>query len=221
MTERAQWHLFDSRAALAEALAAAVATRLAEALRRQESALLAVSGGSTPGAFFEALSRQAIDWGRVSVTLVDERQVPPDSERSNERLVRHHLLRDKAAAARFRRLDPASPPPPPDVVVLGMGTDGHTASIFADAPQAERLLDPDAPPAVMAVEALPGREARLTMTLALLIRARHVFVHIEGSNKKALLEGWLAGAERPPIAAVIAHAEPAVEIFWAPSGELP
>ena len=216
---RAMWQNFPSRAEVAEALADAVAARLEQAIATKGAALLAVSGGATPGAFFAALSQRPIAWGKVHITLVDERQVAPDSERSNQRLVRRHLLQGPAARAGFVALEEKANAAPPDVAVLGMGTDGHTASIFADAPNAAALLDPDAPPAVLPVAANADREARLTMNLPLLAQARHLFVHIEGSNKKTLLAGWLAGTSHPPIAAVIAHARAPAEIYWAPLGE--
>src|SRR5690606_1858036 len=140
---RADWRIFPSREALAEALAEDVAGALRAALGHRAVASLAVSGGTTPGRFFDALSRKQLDWANVVVTLVDERFVPPSSDRSNERLVRERLLRNEARLARFMPLysNAASVEAAagqadaglalfgrvPDAVVLGMGLDGHTA----------------------------------------------------------------------------------------------
>ena len=96
------WTEFGGGAMLADALARKIADRLALAIAARGHATLAVSGGSTPKAMFATLSREAIDWARVTVTLVDERMVPPSDERSNQRLVSLHLLQNHAAAARFR-----------------------------------------------------------------------------------------------------------------------
>lgn len=125
--------IFEAREALAATLARDVAEELERAIEAKGRATLAVSGGTTPKLFFEKLSEIDIPWARVSVTLVDERQVPETSERSNARLVRTHLLRNRAAAARFVPLvdnPDAEKIPSFDVAVLGMGNDGHTASFF-------------------------------------------------------------------------------------------
>src|SRR5687767_13369972 len=100
----ATMHVFDSGAALAEGLAGAVASALSAAIATRGQACIAVSGGSTPKAFFKALSGKPIEWSKVVVTLVDERFVAPDSDRSNEKLVRDNLLIDAAAAARLEPL---------------------------------------------------------------------------------------------------------------------
>ncbi len=142
----ANMHIFENPSALAEALADDVGARLAAAIAARGTASFAVSGGSTPKAFFRSLSRRELDWSKVTLTLVDERFVPPENERSNHRLVADNLLKDRAAQARFVPLyhqaetaeaaaaiasdRTASLGAPFDVVVLGMGTDGHTASFF-------------------------------------------------------------------------------------------
>ena len=131
-----------------------LATRLQRELREAllpGPATLAVPGGSTPGPMFDALSEADIDWSKVTVMLTDERQVPADHERSNERLVRGRLLQNRAAAATFLRLVPegddiATPIAalaamlPITVLVLGMGADMHTASLFPGSPDLAAAL---------------------------------------------------------------------------------
>ena len=96
-----QMKTFESGAALAAGLADAVASALSAAIARSGEATLAVSGGSTPKAFFEALSTRDLDWDKVKITLVDERFVPEDNPRSNHLLVKTHLLKNAAEAAEF------------------------------------------------------------------------------------------------------------------------
>ena len=234
MSARPDWHVFPSPGALAEALAGAVAAALAGAIARRGQALLAVSGGTTPKLFFHALSKQALDWGKVTVIPVDERFVPPEHERSNEALVRRHLIKGKAGnadllglwratttaqeATRLALQDIARLPTPLDVVVLGMGTDGHTASFFADAEEFDLLVDPICPKPVRAVHAVSAGEPRLTLTLPPIAQARFLALHIEGPEKPAVLDRALAGAPATelPIRAVIDHAVGPLHIFHAP-----
>ncbi|MGY6709375.1 MAG: 6-phosphogluconolactonase [Rhizobiaceae bacterium] len=225
---------FSSALELAEALAARVAETLREAIAARGHATLAVSGGSTPVRFFEALSGKRIDWAKVTVTLVDERFVPPDHERSNEALVRRHLLKGEAASARFlglwreadtvetaarlALLDLARLPAPLDVVVLGMGTDGHTASFFADAEGFDLLTAPACPVPLLPVKARSAGEPRLTLTLPVLAQARDLVLHIEGAEKEMVLARALAGAAASelPIRAILDHTVAPLQIFHAP-----
>ena len=172
------WNGFADRQQLAAALADHVAARLTKAIAARGTALLAVSGGTTPARFLAALSLIPIAWDKVTVTLVDERFVPPSSPRSNAGLVSASLLRSKAAAARFVPLyheaasieDAAawdsealqSLAWPLDVVVLGMGGDGHTASFFPDADNLAELLDPSSQRIVLPVHAQSAGEPRLS-----------------------------------------------------------
>lgn len=225
---------FSSGTELAEALAETVAGALAEAITARGRATLAVSGGNTPKGFFTALSRREIDWNKVTVTLVDERMVAPSHERSNQRLASLFLLQNKAAAARFVPLysdagDAAAVAEaastkidalalPFDVVVLGMGTDGHTASFFPGGTTLGAVTDPECRQSVMSIEAPGASEARLTLTLPRIVEAGLIVLHIEGDEKKAVLARALdAGPETEmPVRAVLRHARTPVEIYWAP-----
>ena len=224
-------HDFASREELAAGLAATVAGALAEAIEDSGTATLAVSGGSTPAKFFEALAHIDIDWSNVTVLPVDERFVPETSERSNARLIKDKLLQGPAAAARFiplfaPNLDASEAAreaddhvgrlgPPLDVVVLGMGNDGHTASFFPDARELDALLDPNAAALVLPVHATSAGEDRLTLTLPPIVTASFIALHIEGAEKAVTLDRALGSGSTLPIRRVIDAAETPVEIFWA------
>lgn len=230
MTNMTDWRSFTSPEALAEALAGKVAAKLAEAIAERKKAFLAVSGGTTPKRFFAALSRQGLEWDKVTVTLVDERFVPETSPRSNAALVREALLVGNAAIARFEPLyrpatsveeaarqasaDLASMPWPLDVAILGMGTDGHTASFFPDAADLNALLDPTDQALVLPVHAVSAGEARLTLPLARLVEADLLALHIEGEEKREVLEAALAPGGEKPVSAIFAHASRPVPVYW-------
>ncbi|PRX08711.1 UNVERIFIED_ORG: 6-phosphogluconolactonase [Martelella mediterranea] len=232
MTEK--MHKFENGSALAAALAAEVADKLALAIADKGTASIAVSGGSTPKAFFKALSSAPIDWEKVTVTLVDERFVPEDSPRSNHKLVKENLLLGPAAQARFIPLyqnvenvgeaaeivtnKVSATSLPFDVVVLGMGTDGHTASFFPGGDTLAKALDINTPAGVMAMHAEGAGEARLTFTFSSLENAGLLILHIEGQEKMDVLNKALEGNDETemPIRAVLSRASSPVNIYWAP-----
>ncbi|WP_028032420.1 6-phosphogluconolactonase [Chelativorans sp. J32] len=231
------WHDFTGSEVLAEALAETVAMHLADAIEKRGAASIAVSGGSTPPPFFRALSRQEIDWTRVTITLVDERFVPPSSERSNAALASRHLLQNNAAKANFIGLyqptetveDAAERadekigeiPLPLDVVVLGMGPDGHTASFFPDAEDiALKMQVQDR--RVLPIYAKSAGEPRLTLSMPLISQARFIAVHIEGEEKRQVLETTLsADGAKLPIRIAVEQAAAPVSIYWAPGRTTP
>lgn len=237
-TDRTQANIrqpaFGSSTELAEALALKIAGRLSAAIDARGQATLAVSGGSTPKALFVALSKLDIKWSAVTVTLVDERMVGPEHERSNHRLASLHLLQNRAAEASFLPLfDRAGTadevataaaqkidalPLPFDVVVLGMGTDGHTASFFPGGSTLAQVTDPACRQSVMAIEAPGAGEPRLTLTLPRIVDADLIVLHIEGDEKRAVLAKALEDgpAAELPVRAVLRQAKTPVEIYWAP-----
>ena len=227
-------HTFDTGAALAEGLADAVSAALAAGIAARGTASIAVSGGSTPKAFFQTLAKKDIAWDKVTVTLVDERFVPPESDRSNHALVAANLLQGQAARAHFLPLyhaaasaedaavlasnETAKIGAPFDVVVLGMGTDGHTASFFPGGTQLSRAIDAATPRGVITMEAEGAGEPRLTFTFSSLNDARLLVLHIEGEGKKVVLakaEGQGDEAEMP-IRAMLRRAASPLQIYWAP-----
>ena len=224
------WSIMDhaDRDVLASALARHVAGKLSDAIAARGTALIAVSGGTTPGLFFEHLSQAAIDWERVTVTLVDDRCVPESSERSNAALVRRLLLRDAAADATFvplhvegRSITETSQQFADkriDIAVLGMGNDGHTASLFPGGDRLEAALDPASTDMLIGMEAPGAGEPRVTFTLAALQNARHLALHIEGDDKRETFERAINGdsVAEMPVRALLHHPDTIVSIYWAP-----
>lgn len=225
---------YEGPQALAQALAAHVAEALRARIASHGAASLAVSGGRTPARFLEVLSGAPLDWAKVTVTLVDERWVPETSDRSNAALVRTHLLRGPAAAARFIPLytGAATPedglaaahaaladlPRPLTVVVLGMGDDGHTASFFPGAATLAAAIDPRTDADLIAVHAPAAGEPRITFTLGPLVGAQALFLHIEGAGKQAVLDAAREPgdpAERP-IRAILLHSPRPLDVLWCP-----
>lgn len=193
---------YPDRELLALSLADRIASQLAQHLRGNETASLCVPGGTTPTPVFETLSGTDIDWGRVTVFLGDERWVDGEHKRSNGRLLRRHLLTDRAAAAQYIDLytgeaepedaaaglaEALAPHLPITVALLGMGNDMHTASLFPGAEGLAAALASDAPH-VMAIRAEGAEEPRITLTRPVLAGAMKIHVLIMGPEKREALE---------------------------------
>ncbi len=220
--------------ALADSLAGDIAAQLTAAIARRGLASLVVSGGRSPVKLFERLRVQTLDWSRVCVALADERWVDPSDADSNERLVREVLLQDRAAAARFSGLKNAAPSPdlgavsawetfarvprPFDVTVLGMGDDGHTASLFPGSPNLRSALNPGAAAGCVGMWAPTPPQPRLSLNLSALLDARRVVILIAGEAKeRTYLKACGDGpVEEMPVRAVLRQQRTPVEVFWAP-----
>ncbi len=218
----------EAARALADEVAEALRQRLAEA----GQASLVVSGGSTPVPFFDCLSRAELDWPRVTVLLADERWVPENDAASNTRLVKAHLLQNKARVAEFLSLkvpvsDPHQALPqierrladlelPLDVLVLGMGTDGHTASLFPDAPELSQAMAPVSGQRVALVTPPSQDQARMTLTLPVLNGARFTALHLKGQDKLDTLARAAANREDWQLMPIRAFLKPDLAIYWSP-----
>lgn len=219
----------DSKA-LAEWLGEHVAKLLSDAVVQNGSASIAVSGGGTPKLFFTELSKQDIDWQNVTITLVDERWVDATSDRSNAKLVNDLLLQNYAANAKFLPLfnadikasqindiaDKYKALLPFDVVILGMGGDGHTASFFPDGNKLSDATDLNATNILIDMEAEGAGEPRVTFTLPPLINAGETILHIEGARKKQVFDEAKnkGDANALPIRHVLNNC-PDLRIVWA------
>jgi 6-phosphogluconolactonase len=217
---------------VAEALAADVARFLMQRLERADRASLVVSGGSTPLPFFRALSQVDLDWSRVDVLLADERWVPEGDPASNTTLVRENLLQNKAADASFLSLKQVGSTPeeglprvrsalaglklPLDVLILGMGNDGHTASLFPDAPELPEAMDLESGDLVLAMNPPSQAQQRITLTRPVLAAARYTALHLKGNDKLDTLAAAMARPEAIMAMPVRAFLKPGLKVFWSP-----
>ncbi|WP_295532897.1 6-phosphogluconolactonase [uncultured Thioclava sp.] len=207
-------------------LADRIATQLREAIRNDGHATLSVPGGTTPGPIFDTLSDIDLEWDKVAVLLNDERWVDEDSPRSNTRLIRERLLTGRAAAATLVPLYANAPRPedkmdelaagiaphlPISVLLLGMGADMHTASLFPGADRLEEALSDDAP-IVLAMRAETAGEPRITLSAPVLRDAMHIHILITGAEKRAAIEAAQFLPEtQAPVRAVLKNAT----VHWA------
>lgn len=220
---------YNTRAEAARRLAESIADRLRQAISERGQASLVVCGGSSPRELFEYLADQSLEWSAVTIIPSDERWVKSDDEQSNERLIRSTLLSGQARQARFVGLyrDTETPQQalatvsevldsvdrPLDVVLLGMGNDGHTASLFPQAPDIETCLASNEPCVAPDVD----KPARISLSLAFLSQARSIDVLVFGENKKQVL----ARADYPgdvadlPIRGILNLEQPTAQIHWA------
>jgi len=230
----AEWWEYDSLDELADAVAGDVGFIIESAVDARGSSLIAVPGGSTGPAIFPKLAAQKLPWKKVAIIPTDDRLVPMDDDRSNVRAIAKtflplgarvvpiateiadHKLAGNSADARLQDL-----PWPPDLTWLGMGSDGHTASIFTGADLQNAL---DAPKARRAVGVMPdpmpqdAPVARVTLTRASILSSRTVLITIAGEEKRRVLEQAIADGQssKLPIGRVLAEAEQPIDIHWCP-----
>jgi len=230
----AEWWEYDSLDELADAVAGDVGFIIESAVDARGSSLVAVPGGNTGPAIFPKLAAQKLPWKKVAIIPTDDRLVPMDDDRSNVRAIAKtflplgarvvpiateiadHKLAGNSADARLQDL-----PWPPDLTWLGMGSDGHTASIFAGADLQDAL---DAPKARRAVGVMPdpmpqdAPVARVTLTRSSILSSRTVLITITGEEKRGLLEQAIADGQssKLPIGRVLAEAEQPIDIHWCP-----
>ncbi|MBK5517357.1 6-phosphogluconolactonase [Pseudomonas sp. TH10] len=223
-------HEYKSPALLADALALNVAKQLSDAIDARGTATLVVSGGRSPVAFFQNLARQKLDWSKVVVTLADERWVPVEHADSNAGLLKRYLLQGPAAKAQFLSLYSATANlelaaeqadrllaelPPIDVLILGMGDDGHTASLFPNSPNLAEALAADGTRRCYPMLAPTVPHQRLTMSRALLASAETTVLSISGQSKLTTLSAALAGDD-VGVMPIRAFLQPTLEIYWCP-----
>lgn len=222
------WHEHSSLSACIDSLSSAIAARILGHLQGSDICTLAVSGGRSPIPLFERLSSVDLDWKRVRVRLVDERYVPPAHPDSNERLVRQHLLTGKATSADFRGLHLPGcsiaqavaaanrDAQPIDLALLGMGEDGHTASLF---PGAAQLASALASNAAFYLHVTPpqAKYERISLSLAALRTCNHRILYISGERKRDILRRAEKKSDNQlPISYLAADSGVSLDVYWHP-----
>jgi 6-phosphogluconolactonase len=225
---------FADSDSLSLTLSRQLAANLGMAISTRGLASLVVSGGKSPIKLFELLRTESLDWSRVCVALADERWVEPTDPDSNEKLVRDYLLKESAAAARFIGLKNGAPTPdlgavsawetfarvprPFDAVVLGMGDDGHTASLFPRSPNLASAINPAAVPGCVGMRSPVAPHPRLSLNLSALLDSRRIVLLITGAQKwnTYLAASGEGPAEEMPIRCVLRQRRTPVEVMWAP-----
>jgi 6-phosphogluconolactonase len=220
------------RDSASDAAAGILAGAIRSSLKQAAHSSLVVSGGTTPGPCFDRLSRENLDWNRVTVIPSDERWVPPDHADSNERLIRERLLRHQATAAQVLPLfrpDIESTLAPSLIhidlqgllthlagALLGMGEDGHFASLFPDFEGLESALDPENDTHCMLVKTASSPHLRISLSLAALLRANCLVLLIFGQAKRQVFQAAATGDRRYPIARLLKHVRSPITVAWAP-----
>lgn len=223
---------YDNADALTSAFAEKLVGLLTAGIDARGRASLVVSGGRTPKPLFELLSNTPLAWDKVDITLADERWVDESSEASNTRLVKENLLQNLAAKANFVELKTdhadanegiaqaeanlATMVQPFDALILGMGEDGHTASLFPCSEQVLDGLNMDSGRTCIAVQPTTAPHQRISLTLPALLNSRNIFIHLTGEAKKSVLTDALESATeaQKPVTAVVNRAP--VTLMWAP-----
>lgn len=223
-------HIFETRLEASTAVAQRMAELLSNRLDNHSEASIVVSGGTSPQQVMDALSKTPLDWHRVQVVLSDDRWVPPDHEDSNERLARETLLVGEAAAAQLlpvyaegispdERCDELQSPLPAlpfSCALIGMGTDGHFASLFPDAANLESGLDVDSGRLYVPVNTAASEHARVSMTLAGISRSDEIALLIFGDDKFNVYKRAIEMANGYPVSSLLRQKRAPVRVFWAP-----
>ena len=209
LAEMFNYQVFDDVYQQSSTLAQAIIEILTQAIADKGSANMAVSGGSTPKILFDILSNSALDWEKVTVSLVDDRWLPCEHAESNQRLVENHLLQNQAANAHFIPLyqsDMQLPQAveqlnlkdsyghqPFDIVLLGMGNDGHTASLF---PCSDKLrFGLSTTDRYLMTQPSTAPYLRVSLSADAISRAKHLFLQLRGIDKQQTLQSAVAGSE--------------------------
>lgn len=232
-------YFFDDRESFIDALTEECTSRLQDAITERGEASLLASGGSTPQALYRQLSHTDLPWSSVSVALVDERWVDPGQPGSNETFVKQNLLQERAASARYvptktphAYAAEALPhceqaysrlPRPFDLTILGMGPDGHTASLFPHADGLAEALDPGSEKLCAAITAQQSEVTgelteRLSLSLYGLLQSRQLHLLITGEEKLAVYQTARDNQDifSTPVSAVLRQSRIPVLVYWAP-----
>ena len=225
-------HTFNTQDELVEVLSNSIALHLQNAIKANGKASLVVSGGNTPKPLFIRLSEMPLEWDKVNVGLCDERWVPPGHKDSNENLVRTYLLQKKAKSAKFigmyidgveieeaektceRRIKRDLLPI--DVIVLGMGNDAHTASLFPENYKLDKAFDLENESLCISIEPTTAPYRRMSLTRRAILDAVHIYLHFEGVEKLEVYQEAIGGEDmyKMPIRSVLNQELKDVEVYY-------
>ncbi len=226
-------HSFKSQESLIEVLSKRIVDQLKETIDENGKASLIVSGGNTPKPLFKKLSESSLAWEKVSVGLCDERWIPTSDENSNEHLVKTYLLKGYASKATFvgmynEELDVQSAEKwctqtmkesllPFDVLILGMGNDAHTASLFPENVKLEKAFDLENEDLCIAIEPTTAPYMRMSLTRSAILSASHIYLHFEGEEKLAVYGDAITGDDmyKMPIRSVLNEDSKDIEVYYA------
>jgi len=222
---------FETKDELIEQLSQRIIKNLKEAILKKGKASLLVSGGSTPKPLFEKLSSIDIEWGKIVVGLCDERWVDSKHKDSNELFVKQNLLKNFAQKATFVPLfqdklaiEDAQQSCskvvenklfPFDVLILGMGTDGHTASLFPKNVKLKEALDLENKNICICMEPESAPHKRMSLTRSAILSASNIYLHFEGEEKQKIFEKVLSGIDmyEMPISSIINQSIKSIEVY--------
>jgi len=232
MVDYVMQHRFDTREQASIAVADHIKDLLVQKLQHQKDCSLVVTGGSSPVDCYRYLSSASIDWSRINIVLSDERWVSPDSSDSNENLVRKHLLQGPAGRANLlpvfqpnadikeacsllgERIHGLSTPFA--CALLGMGEDGHFASLFSDAGNLATGLDIHGDTLCLPVETASSPYPRVSLTMAALLMSDEIILLIFGADKKALVDNARQSPDLYPVSHLLSQHKAPVRVYWAP-----
>jgi 6-phosphogluconolactonase len=233
MSGNINFHSFERKEALVEVLSKNITKNLQEAIEKRGSATLVVSGGSTPKPLFEKLRKIDIEWEKVTVGLCDERWVKSDHEDSNELFVKTYLLQEKAKKAKFIGLflDGKSAQQaesecstvvkekilPIDVLILGMGSDAHTASLFPNHPKLEEGFDLENEKYCISIKPEFAPHMRMSLTCSAILSAKYLYLHFEGEKKLSIYKKALKTDDiySMPIGSILHQDKKDLEVYYA------
>jgi len=229
---KANFHIFNSKEDLTQSFSNTIIEKLEHAIETKDKAVLLVSGGNTPKVLFEKLRTYDIAWEKVVISLVDERWVNEKHEDSNAKLVKENLLKDKVSKATFIPLyqeyseafdsvDICSELVkkelfPCDVLILGMGDDSHTASLFPENEKLEEGINLKNESYCVSMTPLTAKHTRMSLTLSAILKADNIYLHIQGIGKKEVYEKALKEDNflLSPISAVLKNEKKQIEVYY-------
>lgn len=193
-------------------------------VEKNGASVIALSGGKSPISLFEHLSTLSLPWQQTTITLVDERVTSIDNTDSNENLLKTHLLKNKAKAATFLGLMHTnvtdlstlanSKIPQIDIAILGMGSDGHTASIFPDCTELDAALDLDNPNTYITTNPVSAKYSRITLTLKALSKIKYLILAISGEEKLTILQEAAKKINKNYPISYLLNKRPDIQVYW-------